>query len=75
MQAIGNEGSGCSRLLRTLALRQIRAWSDVDGHGAPLSTDTPPSIDHDAIEQVFLAKSSETFYYAGGRVYRKLTTD
>jgi hypothetical protein len=74
-RAAWKDSVSCSRLLRTLALRQIRAWSDVDGHGTPLSIDTPPSIDHDAIEQVFLAKSSETFYYAGGRVYRKLTTD
>jgi hypothetical protein len=67
MQAIGNGRWGYSRLLRTLALRQIRAWKrHVDGHTTSLSIDTPSSIDHDAIEQVFLAKSGEVFYYAGG---------
>jgi hypothetical protein len=76
MQAIGNGRWGYSRLLRTLALRQMRAWKrHVDEHTTSVSIDTPASIDHDAIEQLFLEKSSEALYYAAGRVHRMLRTD
>lgn len=70
MQGIGNSRWGFSRLLRLLPLRRIRAWRhDVEGHAIP------PPIDHDAIEQAFIEKAAEAFYYVAGRLYRRVTAD
>lgn len=70
MQAIGGGRSGYSRLLQTRPLRKIRAWRrDVDGQ--PI----PQPIDHDAIDQLFVGKSGEAFYYVAGRLYRQVVAD
>jgi hypothetical protein len=70
MQGIGGGRWGFSRLLKTMPLRKIRAWrSDIDGHAIP------QPIDHDAIEQVFVGKAAEAFYYVAGRLYRQITAD
>jgi hypothetical protein len=70
MQGIGGGRWGFSRLLRTMPLRNIRAWRrDVDGHAIP------QPIDHDAVEQLFVGKAAEAFYYAAGRWYRRITAD
>lgn len=69
-QDVGGGRLGYSRLIRTRSRRQIGAWRvDLDGNAIP------QPIDHDAIEDVFLGKSAEAFYYAAGRWYRKLTAD
>ena len=70
MQGIGSSRWGFSRLLRLLPLKQIRAWRhDVEGHAMP------QPIDHDAIEQVFIEKAAEAFYYVAGRLYRQVTAE
>jgi hypothetical protein len=70
MQGAGGNHLGYSRLLRTLPLRITRAWrTDIDNHAIP------QPVDHDAIEQVFVGKGAEAFYYAGGRWHRRVTGD
>jgi hypothetical protein len=70
LQGVGGGRWGYSRLLQTRPLRRIRAWrTDTDRQLIP------QPIDHDAIEQVFLDKAAEAFYYAGGRWYRQITAD
>ena len=69
MQGIGGNRWGYSRLLQTMPLRKIRAWRNFDGHAVP------QPIDHDAIQQVFLDKAAEAFYFAAGRWYRHTTAD
>jgi hypothetical protein len=70
MQGVGGNQRGYSRMIRRLPLEQIRGWrQDADGHAVP------QPIDHDAIEQTFIEKSAEGFYYVAGRLYRQLTAD
>lgn len=70
MQGVGGDRWGYSRLLQVRPLRRIRAWRhDIDGQ--PI----PQPLDHDAIEQAFVGKSAEAFYFAGGRWYRQITAD
>lgn len=70
MQGVGGGRWGYSRLLQTLPRRKIRAWrNDVDRHVIP------QPVDHDAIEQIFLGKGAEGFYYAARRWYRRITAD
>lgn len=70
MQGIGNDRWGFSRAIRRLSRERIRGWRR-DADGQPI----PQPIDHDAIEERFVGKAAEAFYYAGGRVYRQLTAD
>lgn len=70
MQGIGDSAWGYSRLLQTLAFRKIRAWRrDVDGRAFP------QPIDHDAIQQVFMGKAAEAFYYVAGELHRRVRGD
>jgi hypothetical protein len=70
MQGIGGNRWGFSRLLRVLPLERIRAWRD-----DPTGRKIPRPIDHDAIEQAFVGKAAEAFYYVAGRVFRRVTAD
>ncbi|HSC30608.1 MAG TPA: hypothetical protein VLD17_02705 [Gemmatimonadaceae bacterium] len=57
-------------MLRLLPLKQIRAWRyDVEGHAIP------QPLDHDAIEQAFIGRAAEAFYYVAGRLHRQVTAD
>jgi hypothetical protein len=70
MQGIGDSRWGFSRLLRLMPLERIRAWRhDVDGRTIP------QPMDHDAIEQAFIQKGAEAFYFVAGRLYRRVTAD
>jgi len=70
MQGVGGNRWGYSRLLLVRPLGKSRAWRhDIDGHVIP------QPVDHDAIEQAFVGKSAEAFYFAGGRWYRQITAD
>jgi hypothetical protein len=70
MQGVAGNQLGYSRLLRTVPLRMTRDWrTDIDGHAIP------QPVDHDAIEQIFVGKGAEAFYYAAGRWHRRLTAD
>lgn len=70
IQDVGGGRMGYSRLIRLAPRRQIRARrADADGRAIP------QPIDHDAIEQFFLDKAAETFYFARGRWYRRPTAD
>ena len=70
VQGIGGGRWGYSRLLRVLPRGQTRRWRE-DGEGNPI----PRPVDHDALEQVFLDKAAEAFYFAAGRWYRTFTAD
>ena len=70
MQGIGGGRLGYSRRIRTRPLAAIRRWHvDADGNRIP------QPIDHDAIEDEFLDKAAETFYFAKGRWYRQVTAE
>ena len=70
MQGIGGDRWGYSRLLLTLPRRTIGAWrTDVDRRAIP------QPVNHDAIEQIFLGKGAEGFYYARRWWYRQITAD
>jgi hypothetical protein len=70
VQDIGDGRSGYSRLIRALPRQGISAWRvDVNRNTIP------QPIDHDAIEQVFLEKAAQAFYFARGRWYRHITAD
>lgn len=70
VQGIGAGRAGYSRLIQTRPRRRISGWRvDVD------QKKIPQPIDHDAIEQVFLEKGAQAFYFARGRWYRQITAD
>lgn len=70
VQGIGEGRWGYSRLIQALPRRRIRGWRvDVDRNRIP------QPIDHDAIEQAFVEKASQAFYFARGRWYRQITAD
>lgn len=70
VQSVGEGRWGYSRFIQALPRQQIRAWRvDIDRNKIP------QPIDHDAIEDVFLEKAGQAFYFARGRWYRQLTTD
>jgi len=70
MQGEGGDRWGYSRLIQVRSLGKIRAWRhDIDGHVIP------QPVDHDAIEQPFVGKSAEAFYFAAGRWHRQITAD
>ena len=70
VQGIDDKRWGFSRLIRTLSRDRIHAWRRDDGGRA-----IPQPIDHDAIEQAFIGKAADAFYYAAGRWYRRGTSD
>jgi hypothetical protein len=70
MQDVGGGRSGYSHLIQTRSQKQIRGWR-IDIDRKPI----PQPIDHDAIEQIFLDKFAESFYFVRGRWYRQLTAD
>jgi hypothetical protein len=70
MQIITKGRSGYSRLIRTRARQRISGWRrDID------ENTIPQPIDHDAIEQIFVEKAAQAFYFARGRWYRHTTAD
>ena len=70
MQGVGNGRWGYSRLIRTRPRRRILGWR-VDADRNPI----PRPIDHDAIDDVFLEKATQSFYCVAGRWYRQITAD
>ena len=70
LQDIGAGRTGYSRLIHALPRQRISGWrADVDRHRIP------QPIDHDAIEQSFIEKASQAFYFARCRWYRQVTAD
>lgn len=70
VQDIGAGRWGYSRVIKVRPRRRMSGWRvDVDQNRIP------QPIDHDAIEQDFLEKTAEAFYFARGRWYRQITAD
>lgn len=70
VQSVGEGRWGYSRLIKVRPRHRMRGWRvDVDRNRIP------QPIDHDAIEQDFLEKTAEAFYFARGRWYRRITAD
>jgi hypothetical protein len=70
VQDIGKGRLGYSRLIKVRPPQRMSGWQvDVDQNRIP------QPIDHDAIEQDFLEKTAETFYFARDRWYRQITAD
>jgi hypothetical protein len=70
VQGIGEGRWGYSRLIKVRPRQRMSGWRvDVDQNRIP------QPIDHDAIEQDFLEKTAEAFYFARGRWYRQITAD
>ena len=70
VQGIGEGRWGYARVIQALPRRRISGWRvDVDRNRIP------QPIDHDAIEQTFVEKASQAFYFARGRWYRQVTGD
>jgi len=70
IQDIGNGRLGYSRRLMSLPRNRIPRWR-ADVERRPI----PQPIDHDALQQSFVDKFSEAFYFAAGRWHKQITAD